>query len=75
MGSEADRKLTAEEKKELVAVLKEDPRPAYQDDPDREYVFGFAGKQVHFRVAEEILTVNEVEISENELEKFKKDNY
>ena len=57
------------------AVLKEDPRPAYQDSSDREYVFGFAGKQVHFRVAEEILTVNEVEISENELEKFKKDNY
>ena len=58
---EADRKLTAEEKKELAAVLKEDPRPAYQEDPEREYVFAFAGKQIHFRVAENILTVSEVE--------------
>ena len=72
---EVRRKLTEQEMRELEAVLKEDPRPAYQDSSDREYVFGFAGKQVHFRVAEEILTVNEVEISENELEKFKKDNY
>ena len=58
---EADRKLTAEEKKELSAVLKEDPRPAYQEDPKREYVFAFAGKQIHFRVTENILTVSEVE--------------
>ena len=58
---EAGRKLTAEEKKELAAVLKEDPRPAYQEDPEREYVFSFAGKQIHFRVAENILTVSEVE--------------
>ena len=50
---EAKRKLTEEEMRELEAVLKEDPRPAYQDSSDREYVFGFAGKQVHFRVAEE----------------------
>ena len=58
---EADRKLTAEEKKELAAVLKEDPRPAYQEDPEREYVFAFAGKQIHFRVEKGILTVSEVE--------------
>ena len=58
---EADRKLTAEVKKELAAVLKEDPRPAYQEDPEREYVFAFAGKQIHFRVEKGILTVSEVE--------------
>ena len=58
---EARKKLTGTEQRELAAVLKEDPRPAYQDNPEREYVFGFAGKQIHFRVADHILTVSEVE--------------
>ncbi len=34
----------------LRAVLREDPRPAYQDDPERVYAFEFAGKHVEFRV-------------------------
>ena len=34
----------------LKAVLREDPRPAYQDDPERVYAFEFAGKHVEFRV-------------------------
>ena len=34
----------------LKAVLREDPRPAYQDDPERIYAFEFAGKHVEFRV-------------------------
>ena len=58
---EARKKLNGEEQRELAAVLKEDPRPAYQEDPEREYVFAFAGKQIHFRVEKGILTVSEVE--------------
>jgi len=58
---EVKRKLSEEEIRELEAVLKEDPRPAYQNNPEREYVFSFDGKQIHFRVIEEILTVNMVE--------------
>ena len=57
---EAAGKLNAEEKKALEAVLKEDPRPGYQDDPEREYVFGFSGKQIHFLVSGGILTVTEI---------------
>lgn len=34
----------------LKVVLREDPRPAYQDDPDRIYAFEFAGMHVQFRV-------------------------
>ena len=34
----------------LKAVLREDPRPAYQDDPERIYAFEFAGKHVEIRV-------------------------
>ena len=57
---EAAGKLNAEEKKALEAVLKEDPRPGYQDDPEREYVFGFSGKQIHFLVSGGILTVTDI---------------
>lgn len=35
---------------ELRGVLEQDPRPAYQDSPDKVYRFTFAGRQVSFRV-------------------------
>ena len=54
-------KLTEEEEKALRSVLKEDPRPAYQDDPERVYGFGFAGRQIRFRVRDGVLTVIEIE--------------
>ena len=41
----------------LLGVLAEDPRPAYQNDPERVYGFGFAGAEVRFRVEEERLFV------------------
>ena len=58
---EAAKKLSSEEKSALEAVLREDPRPAYQEDPEREYAFGFAGKNIRFKVMEGILTVYGVE--------------
>ena len=44
----------------LLGVLAQDPRPPYQDDPDRVYGFGFAGLEVRFRVADGVLTVTEI---------------
>ena len=41
----------------LRSLLREDPRPAYQEDPERIYGLAFAGHQVHFRVSGNILTV------------------
>lgn len=41
----------------LLGVLAEDPRPAYQNDPERVYGFGFAGAEVRFRVEGERLFV------------------
>ncbi len=52
--------LPPEQEKALEQVLSEDPRPAYQDDPERVYAFEFAGKTVRFRVREktaEILSI------------------
>lgn len=44
----------------LTALLAQDPRPAYQTDPERVYGFGFAGLEIRFRVQGEELTVVEV---------------
>ena len=44
----------------LVAVLAHDPRPRYQDDPERVYGFGFAGLEIKFRVAGERLEVTDI---------------
>ncbi len=44
----------------LLAVLAQDPRPQYQDDPERIYGMAFAGLEVRFQVAGERLTVTEI---------------
>ena len=46
--------------KGLISVLEQDPRPSYQDDPNRVYGFEFAGFEVRFRVKDSILRVLEV---------------
>ena len=53
-------KLAASDRAALEKVLAEDPRPAYQDDPERVYAFEFAEKTVRFRVAGNVLTVTEI---------------
>ena len=44
----------------LCSVLALDPRPAYQEDPERVYGMAFAGKNIRFTVRENTLTVREV---------------
>jgi hypothetical protein len=41
----------------LRDVLAQDPRPSYQDDPDRVYGLAFAGFDVRFTVSDGLLTV------------------
>ncbi|MBQ3706120.1 MAG: tRNA (N6-threonylcarbamoyladenosine(37)-N6)-methyltransferase TrmO [Clostridia bacterium] len=52
--------LSTEDLAALRKVLAEDPRPAYQQDPERIYAFEFAGQRVRFRVEGETLTVLEI---------------
>ena len=44
----------------LIGVLKLDPRPRYQADPDRVYGMGFSDFEIRFQVRDGILTVLEV---------------
>ena len=46
-----------EKRAALLAVLAQDPRPQYQDDPDRVYGMAFAGLEIRFQVAGERLSV------------------
>ena len=53
--------LVPEEKRAaLVGVLAQDPRPSYQNDPERIYGLTFAGFDIRFKVKETVLTVEEV---------------
>ena len=40
-----------------LEILRQDPRPAYHDDPDRVYGIAFGGRQLRFSVSGKILTV------------------
>ncbi len=54
-------KIYPEEKRTaILEILRQDPRPSYQNDPDRRYGVSFAGFDVHFYVNEDKLTVTEV---------------
>ncbi len=44
----------------LLEVLAQDPRPRYQQEPERVYGFGFAGCEVRFTVDGDRLTVRDI---------------
>ena len=54
------KQIPAEKQQAVIEVLKQDPRPAYHEDPTRQYGLAFAGFDIRFRVAEGVLTVVEV---------------
>ncbi len=50
--------LVPEDRREaLRQVLAQDPRPSYQEDPDRLYGMSFAGLEIKFTVRGDTLTV------------------
>ena len=51
------RQISEEHREALLGVLAHDPRPSYQDDPERIYGMAFAGFDVRFRVNEKTLIV------------------
>lgn len=53
-------KIPEDRREALMGVLENDPRPSYQDDPERVYGFGFAGREVKFKVRDGVLIVCQV---------------
>lgn len=54
-------KIPVEKQRAIVAVLEQDPRPSYHNDPTRKYGVSFAGFDIRFVVEEGVLRVVEVE--------------
>lgn len=44
----------------LMHILEQDPRPSYQNDPERKYGFRFADMDIRFQVKDDTITVVEI---------------
>ena len=53
-------RIPAQRREALRGVLAQDPRPHYQNDPNRVYGFPFAGMEVRFTVEWKILRVRDI---------------
>lgn len=56
-------KLAEEDATELTAILAHDPRPSYQNDPERVYGMDYGGVSVRFSVDGRVLTVRGLDLS------------
>lgn len=54
--------LPEDKRQAAVACLADDPRPSYQNDPERIYSMRFAGADIHFRVDGDHLLVTGVDL-------------
>jgi len=59
--SDVLNKLSPEKRTALIEILEQDPRPAYQNNPDRIYGFSFADSEIKFKVAGDELEVVSIE--------------
>ncbi len=53
-------KIPEEKRKGLMQILAQDPRPQYQDAPERVYTMSFGDYQVSFRAEGETITVTNI---------------
>ncbi len=53
-------KIPEEKREGLKKLLADDPRPSYQDDPEREYGMTFGDCEIFFKVSDGALTVTSV---------------
>lgn len=53
--------IPVEKQKALLGVLAQDPRPSYQNDPERVYGITYGMQNIKFRVENNILTVIRIE--------------
>ena len=61
---EISTKLAPNTLQEIRYILSQDPRPAYQDDPEREYKMDYAGYTVSFFVKDQTVFVKKIEKTE-----------
>ena len=52
--------LSPDDKKTVIELLEQDPRPAYKNEPDRIYGMNYKGYEIRFKTADGKVTVIEV---------------
>lgn len=52
--------IPKEKQEALLEVLRQDPRPSYHSDSNRQYGVAFAGYDIHFKVTDNVLEVFEI---------------
>lgn len=62
--------VTAEEEQILIQLLSQDPRPSYQEEPERIYGMSYGGMNVKFTVADGVLTVRGIQREQEEIEEL-----
>ena len=55
-------KIDISKRNALMKILEHDPRPSYQDDPEREYGMKFSDYEIFFKVNGDTLIVTQVEV-------------
>ena len=60
---ELEEKIPEEKRAALRGILANDPRPRYQEDPERRYGLSFGGMEIAFHVCGAELQVTEVEMA------------
>ena len=55
-------KVPQEKREALIGVLEQDPRPRYQNDPERVYGLSFAGMEIKFTVSDRTLSVVDLKL-------------
>jgi hypothetical protein len=53
--------LPRDTKDAITYILAQDPRPAYQDDPEREYKMDYDGYTITFSVKKQVVVVKKIE--------------
>lgn len=55
------KKLDKDDRKKLEAILKEDPRPSYKSEDEREYGMKFSGREIKFKYENSKLIVTNID--------------
>lgn len=54
------QKLPTVAREAVIDILAQDPRPGYQDDPEREYTFRYSDFEISFTAAGGVITVTDI---------------
>ena len=55
-------KIHISKQETIIKILEQDPRPSYQEDPEREYGMVFGDYEIFFKVDKDTLTVTRIEL-------------